>query len=257
MIASLMMYARPELNDAHNRLWENIREQLSSNNINSPPLLSQNAEPFSVWQHPDLVLSQTCGMPYRNTLYNNVKLIGTPNYNLHECPPGYYRSAIVIHRDDSRTSFSQYKNSILAYNQSSSQSGYAAIFSHVKDYGFWFQKGLCSGSHLKSAEAVSKGKADIAALDAMTWHLINQYEDIFNDLKVLDWTAPTPGLPLITALKHDPDIIFNCVNRAIAELEDSDRQLLGLDKLVKIHASKYLAVENPVFDEDMVEINYS
>ena len=102
---------------------------------------------------------------------------------------------------------------------------------------------------MESARAVADGRADIASLDAMTWQLICRYEKFISRLKVLEWTAPTPGLPLITALKHDSDLIYSAANDAIAELNDTDRELLGLRGLVKIPEQSYMAIENPDFSK--------
>jgi hypothetical protein len=96
MIASLMMYARPELDPALGRYWQLIRRALAERGIDAPPALSNDAEEFAVWEAPDLVLSQTCGMPYRLRLHGSVSLIGTPDFGIEGCDPGYYRSAVVV-----------------------------------------------------------------------------------------------------------------------------------------------------------------
>ena len=88
MIASMMMYARPQLAGAHDRFWDLIRDELGKRGIGSPKELSQTAEEFEVWTDPALVLSQTCGMPYRLWLHEKVELIGTPDYGLESCPIG-------------------------------------------------------------------------------------------------------------------------------------------------------------------------
>jgi len=161
MIASLMMYARPELAEAHHRLWQLIRQQLQQVGIESPALLSQDAEEFSVWNDPGLVLSQTCGMPYRLMLHNNVQLVGTPNYAIEGCKPGYYRSALVVRKNDERERIEHFENATFAYNQTHSQSGYAAPYFHTQAHKFWFQKRLQTHQHRESAKAVAKGLADI------------------------------------------------------------------------------------------------
>lgn len=245
MIASLMMYARPELDAAHENLWKAIRKQLAAKQIESPECLSQQADAFSVWLNPEMVLSQTCGMPYRMRLHGKVNLVGTPDYGIKGCPPGYYRSPLVVNIENAKTDIAEFKDAILAYNQTDSQSGFAAIYSHVKPLGFWFKHTLETGGHLESARAVAEGRADIASLDAMTWRLICRYEEFSSHLKVLEWTEPTPGLPLITSLKHDPDILYSAVSNAIAELEGVDRELLELRGLVKIPEQDYLAIANP------------
>ena len=69
MIASLQMYKRPELVEAHARFWSLINQNLMELGINAPRELNQDKEVMEVWTDPDLVLSQTCGMPYRKFLH--------------------------------------------------------------------------------------------------------------------------------------------------------------------------------------------
>jgi ABC-type phosphate/phosphonate transport system substrate-binding protein len=245
MIASLMMYQRPQLLGAHNRYWALIRQNLKTAAIGSPEQLSQDAEEFFVWKHPDLVLSQTCGMPYRTWLHDQVALVGTPDYGVTDCPPGYYRSALVVRAEDSRQTAEEFRGAVFAYNESFSQSGYAAPYWHLRPRGVWFENRLHTWQHLASARAVAEGRADIAALDAVTWRLMSQYDAFAAGLRVLEWTAPTPGLPLITARGNDARAIFDAVKQAIAQLGEADRTALGLKGIVKIDAADYLAIKNP------------
>ena len=61
-------------------------------------------------------------------------------------------------------------------------------------------------------------------------------------MRVVERTGPTPGLPYVTALGHDPGAIFRAVSRAIRRLRLTDRRALGVHGLVAIPASDYLAV---------------
>ncbi|MCO4842012.1 MAG: PhnD/SsuA/transferrin family substrate-binding protein [Yoonia sp.] len=245
MIASLMMYQRPELVDAHKRFWVLIRKHLAALDVDSPKELSQEAEEFSVWNSPDLVLSQTCGMPYRTWLHDNVQLVGTPDYGLENCPAGYYRSAIVVRADDKRTDVALYRDAVFAYNQTFSQSGYAAPYWHLRPCGFWFQNRLQSNQHVGSARFVADGRADIAAIDAVTWRNVMKYEPFADQLRVLDWTAPTPGLPLITSARIDATKVYDAISTAVSQLDRGDQSALGIKGVVKIAKEKYLRVPNP------------
>lgn len=246
MIASLMMYQRPELIGAHDRFWALIRDNLARVGVDAPVTLSQTAEEFSVWTDPELVLSQTCGMPYRTTLHDRVQLVGTPDYGLDGCAPGYYRSAIVVRADDPRADLVNFADATFAYNQTISQSGYAAPYWHARARGMWFENRHQTGAHLKSARAVATGQADIAALDAVTWRNIGRFEGFAKDLRVLDWTDPTPGLPLITAPRHNASAVFDTVQQAIRDLSAKDATDLGLKGIVRIPKAEYLALKNPL-----------
>lgn len=253
MIANLMMYQRPQLVDVHDRYWALIRNHLHAVGIDSPARLSQDAEEFYVWNHPQLVLSQTCGMPYRTWLHDKVALVGTPDFGVYGCPPGYYRSAIVVRKNDSRENLRQYQHGVFAYNQTFSQSGYAAPYWLANGNGFWFKSRLHAEQHLESARAVAEKRADIASIDAVTWRLMREYEPFARELRVLEWTEPTPGLPLIAAKSANVEATFQAVSNAIAQLDPTDRSLLGLKGIVYIPKDAYLAVQNPPPDEEQEE----
>ena len=246
MIASLPMYARPELDYAISLLWDLIRKNLSKKGIPAPITLSQDAEDISSWLDPSLVLSQTCGMPYRNILHGKVQLVGTPNYDLPNCLPGHYFSAIVVRKNDPRLLLKDYDQAVLAYNMEVSQSGYAAPLNHAAAQGIHFPNRVESHGHLKSAEMVVSGKADIAAIDAVTWMLIERHEAFASKLRVLERRTPTtPVLPLITSLALDADQIFDAVKQAIHDLPQDMRDDMLLKGIVKIPASEYLNIPNP------------
>lgn len=242
MIASLAMYKRPELDAAYDRLWQGIRRNLHAQGLAAPPKLTQDGDPFEIWTHPRLVLAQSCGLPYRRWLHDRVSLIGVPDYGLTGCRPGYYRSALVVRIDDDRGSVEAFRDALFAYNQDFSQSGYAAAYGHVMGYGFWFSRRLETGSHANSARAVASGQADIAALDAVSWRLMQAYDCFSARLRVLDWTEETPGLPLIAAKGIDIAAVFRAVAAAIADMTGDDRDRLGLRSLVAIDKQAYLNI---------------
>jgi ABC-type phosphate/phosphonate transport system substrate-binding protein len=245
MIANLMMYQRPELVDAHNRYWKLIRFHLRDAGLDSPETLAQDAKEFYVWNHPQLVLSQTCGMPYRTWLHDKVELVGTPDFGVQGCPPGYYRSALIVRADEPRTDITSFKDAIFGYNQTFSQSGYAAAYWHLEPKGAWFENRIHTDQHLLSAKAVAEGRVDIASLDAVSWRNIEKYEPFADSLRVLEWTAPTPSLPLITAKGQNAPAIFDAVQRAIDDLSPEDKAGLGIKSLAKIPKENYLEIRNP------------
>jgi ABC-type phosphate/phosphonate transport system substrate-binding protein len=244
MIASLPMYMRPENQAAHDRYWQLIRDNLIQNGIDAPEALSQG-EDLDHWRRDDLVLSQTCGMPYRLHLHEQVQLVGTPDYNLPDCPAGCYNSLFIVNAHETRTDLSDFASANLAINAMISQSGFAAAQSTAKKAGFQFENLSISGGHIASAKMVATGKADIAAIDAMTWHDIQKYNDFPNQIKVLIKTASTPGLPYICALSIDKQAVARAVTNAITALTEKDRDALNIHGLIQIPRADYLAVENP------------
>lgn len=244
MIASLPMYLRPENQTAHDHFWKLIRDGLAPKGIDAPARLDAGVD-LDFWKRDDLVLSQTCGMPYRLFLHGKVQLVGTPDYGLEGCPAGYYNSAIITNIKDDRTDIAEFSTANMAVNSNISQSGYAAPQNEAKKLGFQFENITMSGGHLNSAKMVATGQAEIAAIDGVTLQNITRYDDIARNIKVLTTTTPTPGLPYICALGLDRNAIAQTVSDAIDALTPEDRASLGIKSLIPIPSADYLAVENP------------
>jgi hypothetical protein len=74
---------------------------------------------------------------------------------------------------------------------------------------------------------------------------MDEHDTFASSLRVLDWTEPTPGLPLITALGNDAEAIYDAVKTAIDQLDENDRRLLGLRGIVRIPKQRYTEIPNP------------
>ena len=242
MIASLPMYDTPATRAANDRLWDAICDEAGLPRTQ----LDRTSDPHDTWLAPQMLFSQTCGMPFRTGLYGKVSLIGTPDYGVKDCPPGYYCSCIVVRSDDAREALSAYATARLARNDSRSQSGWAAPWQHFAQYGGFRGTVVDTGAHAASADAVVQGRADVAALDAVTWALLLRDTPArVAGLRVLEYTSPTPGLPYITGPQQDPLPLRRAVRQAIAALSEADRACLMLNGLVDLSAEEYLRVPSP------------
>ena len=241
-VASLGMYDYPHTRAANTRLWSLIREQLGY----GPAELTHGSNPWDIWQSPELVFSQTCGLPFRARLHDKVQLIGTPDYGLTGCPAGHYNSVIVVSSASTIQDLKSLKGQYMAYNEGLSQSGWAAPQAHLKQANISFKAGLCTGSHKASARAVADGKADFAAIDALTWEMLRaNIPEITDKIRVLDRTLPTPALPYITSMSQDAGTIANAVESAIKSLPTSARETLHFKGLVRLSPSAYLKIPLP------------
>lgn len=240
MTAHLGMYDLPPIQGANDRFWAGIRGALGF----GPEHLNREDDVWQIWTDPDLVLAQTCGMPYRTRLHGKVSLVATPDYGLPGCPPGHYNSVLVMRQDDPRA-LDALKGARFAYNEALSQSGWAAPMTHLRAQGLEFDKLLATGGHIHSARAVADGRADLAGLDALTWDLLCEHDPVATQLRVVERTTPTPTLPYITALGRDAGQIANAVQSAIHDMDDEDRKTLHLRGLVQIPPEDYLRVPTP------------
>jgi ABC-type phosphate/phosphonate transport system substrate-binding protein len=245
MIAALPMYDWPQVAAATDRLWQGIRDRLRDAGFAAPERLSRGDSVWDIWESADLVLAQTCGMPYRTRLHGQVNLVATPDYGLPDAPPGHYYSEIVV-RADEPGEVGDFIDRTLAFNGQDSQSGWAAPQNHVANLGLRFTRTLHTGAHRESARAVADGRADIAAIDAVTWRLYAaHFPAEAARLRVIAHTAPTPGLPLITSRSRPPAALAEAVAGAIEALALPDRAALGIRGIVAIPAAAYLSVPTP------------
>ena len=246
MIAALPMYDRPEMAGATDLYWALVRDELRARGVDAPEALQRGeADLMPQWLAPDLVLSQTCGFPFRARLHGKVALVGTPDFGVEDCPPGYYRSVLIARADDPRQTLAEFDGVPLAYNDGLSQSGWAAPQNHAAERGLRFPAGVQTGSHAASLRAVAEGRADLASLDAVTFRLLRRAEPLAAAVKVVEMTDPTPGLPYICAMGMDADAVFDAVAAAIPRLSAEDRAALGLRGILRIPAQDYLSVPTP------------
>jgi len=247
VIASLGMYDFGAAMAANDRLWALVRDALRDRGIDAPDALTRgDAAYWDAWQSPDLLLSQTCGYPFRARLHDRVTYVATPDYGLDGCPPGHYCSVFVARADDARDTLAEFDGAAFAYNEDLSQSGWAAPQTHAMSLGLRLPPTLQTGGHRLSARAVAEGRADIAAIDAVTWALLQDNDTALTArLKPLARTAPTPGLPIISAKGTDPGPLVAALSDAVAALAPADRATLHLKGLTQIPLQAYLGVPNP------------
>ena len=238
MIAALPMYDRPELRIHTDALWSAIRDVLRARGLDAPETLTRDRDPWDIWQDPDLLFAQTCGLPFRARLHSHVALVATPDYGLPGCPPGHYNSVILARTpkmpDRPR----------LAVNDALSQSGWAALHGWMQGRGITPGPVTITGSHVASAQTVAEGRADLAAIDAQTWRQLIRFDHADPALEIAR-TDPTPALPYITAASQDPAPVRAALSDALAALPQASRDALDLQGLARIDAAAYLAIPIP------------
>ncbi|MEM9427116.1 MAG: PhnD/SsuA/transferrin family substrate-binding protein [Pseudomonadota bacterium] len=237
MIVTLPMYDRAETHAAHDRFWDLMRAHLPG----APEALTRDG---LHWADPDLLLSQTCSLPYRTGLQDCVSIVATPVHDL-ACPAGYYFSVIVVRADDTRTALSDFAGARIAINSPLSQSGWAAIDALAQEAGITFDVATETGAHQASARAVAEGRADICALDAVSWTMIRRWDGFAEGLRVLTETPPTPALPYITAMGRDARPLQEALVTAVDALSPDDREALCLIDVTHISADRYAHMPIP------------
>lgn len=196
--------------DAVQTLWTVLREALVLKGLQQlPEAISWPQDLHAHWRAPDLLLSQTCGYPLTHALQGQVQLLGCFRYAAPGCEGIYCRSVLIARKESAHLALEDFRNQRVAFNSTDSQSGYnalRALLAPLAQQGRFFSQALATGGHRLSVDAVREGRADLAAIDCVTWALLQMHDAAATEgLCAIGHSAPYPGLPLITSLHTPPE----------------------------------------------------
>jgi ABC-type phosphate/phosphonate transport system substrate-binding protein len=208
IITSLPMYDLPELQSLTDDWWQGLASAMQSQGIANPPnQLSRADDDAAFWRRDDLLVSQTCGYPLMTEFLDHLKLIGTPHYDVPGCEGALYSSWIIVRADHPAKALADLRGGVCAMNSEASQSGMNALRHAVAPLAEgqdFFAEVKISGGHRLSVQMVTQGLADVAAIDCVTWTLIeNVAPQELAGVRLLAQTAKAPGLPYVTAAATD------------------------------------------------------
>ena len=204
MRASLPMYDLPEVRDHTDRLWAAIAGELRDLGVaDVSDTLERPADHHDAWRPPGLLLSQSCGYPVATALRDAVRVVATPHYAAIGCDGPRYRSAVVVRASSRAAALDDLRGTVCAFNAGDSHSGYNAFRAAVAPIANgrpFFSATIGTGAHTASIAAVRDRRADVCAVDCVTWALLSRYRpSSLSGLAVLAHTEPAPGLPFVTA----------------------------------------------------------
>lgn len=245
-IAFLPMYTVRGARQHVDMLWSRLRDALRQSGFAAPEHVSSITPRMDGWLHPDLILGQTCGLPYITKLCDRVELVGTPDYGLEGCRPGFYHSTFVVSASDRRQHLSEFFGATFAVNGKDSQSGYGAMMRAAAPFaraGRFFGRAIHTGSHDASMRLVAEGAADIAAIDSVTWRMSRAFDPATQGLQSIGTSEPTPGLPFIVAMARFDNGLFDAVRAGVAALPEDTRKAFGLRNVVQLRRMDYEVIK--------------
>jgi ABC-type phosphate/phosphonate transport system substrate-binding protein len=166
-------------------------------------IVESDGDLAGLWRRPDLLLSQTCGYPLMHGLREHVQLVATPHFDAPSCVGADYSSVLIARADAPFVSLAACRGARAAYNQDDSNSGMNVLRHAVAPlarHGVFFSETVCTGSHLGSLQAVIERRAELAAIDCVTFAFICvELPELAREVRQIGVTAASPGLPLIAA----------------------------------------------------------
>ena len=200
MRAMISMYDMPERRPAIEAWWAGLRRHWQAAGLRDVPQTTHmtGGDLYELWQAPDLFIAQTCGFPLTHRLRDRVALVATPVYAVEGCAGGRYHSVIVARRDGDVRSLDDVAGKVAAINGHDSQSGWNALRHSLINKGAPARI-LETGGHRKSVAAVREGRADVAAIDCVTYAGLQQVApQEVAPLQIIARSASAPALPYVT-----------------------------------------------------------
>lgn len=200
MRAMISMYDMPERRPAIGAWWEGLARHWRAAGLRDipPSALFTDGDLYELWLAPDLFIAQTCGFPLTHRLKDRVTLVATPVYAVDGCAGGRYHSVVVARRESDVRSLDDVAGKVAAINGYDSQSGWNALRHSLIGKGPPARI-VETGGHRKSVAAVREGRADVAAIDCVTYAGLEALApQEIAPLRIIACSASAPALPFVT-----------------------------------------------------------
>lgn len=226
-IASLPWYDLPQTHTAVDQFWNVLATALQDHALDGvPATLDRNTPLPDQWALSRLLLSQCCGPDLKTTAAQQLSTIARPVFSDLDCTPGSYFSHIVASRP--------YLGGTarLAANALSSRSGYGALIEWTQKHAVPVEGIAVTGSHAASLQALREGRADLAAIDAHSWNLLQ-----VDDLHIIDHSSEALAPPYVMHCSNNRK--SDKVAQALAQAIDHAGHLIGIKGVLKTTNTDY------------------
>jgi ABC-type phosphate/phosphonate transport system substrate-binding protein len=235
-IAVLPMYDFPWTADANDALWAAMSARLDEAGVEPPKTLNRGGDLDAQWRDPRLVFGQACGYPYVTRLRDAVALIAAPTYAFPGCEDASHRSFIIRRASDPRRALAQFRGATAGLNSWDSNTGmnlFRAALAPIAGGAPFFRAIVVTGSHEASVTAVAEGRADLAAIDCVSFALLGRGRpDLIQRVAVVVESPNSPGPPFIANARFGDSTIGAVREALLAALADPNlaeaRATLGL-----------------------------
>lgn len=233
-LAGLPMYDFAELRPATDAFWRAIGTALEQRGIGDVPVSLTRARDLPhFWSSPSLLIGQTCGYPLMTGLCGHARYVATPQYETRFSTGAEHKSVIITHRQSGIQSLADARGKICAINMSDSNTGMNLLrleIAKLKPQSPFFSRIYETRAHRNSMLAVTRGEADIASIDCVTFALVEKIDRaLTRDLAIIAETETSPALPFITSGSTHDDVLYAIRDALSAVIADpQNRRILEI-----------------------------
>ena len=193
----------PEMRSAVNAFWSALRTYFITAGLTDVPVSLDRNRPYGVDPDGACLFTQTCSYTLFTTARGHFTVLGAPGYDAAGCTDARHRSFIVVRDVSYVEQLGDLRDKTFAINELNSNSGMNLprhLFARAQKDGTFFGRVIVSGSHAKSADLVSTGRADAAAIDCVTFALLQRYRPAaVARLRIIAETAESLTPPFVTS----------------------------------------------------------
>lgn len=193
------MYA---FNQIQQRAWGDLFEHLPPFDDDGKPvpirLIFDNIDSVDA---AELLCGHTCGLPLMTRLHDSYAPFCVPLFDVAGTRGKSYSSRIIVRAESGLNSLLDCRDKIVAVNAMDSNSGMNVLRYELARLGVresFFRKVTITGGHLHSLEAVATGAAQVAAVDCVSYQLIQDHDaSLTAAIDCIGFSARSCGLPFV------------------------------------------------------------
>jgi len=240
------MYAfNDDLRHAWQALFDRVIDRMPDPGPVEPGLVFETGR--EILCQPDLLLGHTCGYPLVNQLRDHVHPICVPVFDIPGTDGVRYSSHFIVPADSDLQTLSDCRGLIAAINTTDSNSGMNLLRHAIAGLSRgapYFARVDVTGAHRRSLEAVAANRAQLAAIDCVSFHyLADQNPQLVARVRSIGFSAQTTGLPFVRpGNRHDEDQAkawTDAFNAALNAMPEQPRQRLRLLRFEPVTVADY------------------
>lgn len=213
----------------------------------------------SLLRDPGLFFGHTCGYPLMKHLKDRVTPFCVPVFDVPGTNGKLYSSRFIVAANSAIEALDECRGKVAAMNAADSNSGMNVLRYAIAKYNpsaAFFSRVVQTGGHLHSLEAVADGTADVAAIDCVSYQLIqDHWPELIDQVRSIGFSVKTCGLPFVfpksSIRDADLKLLVDNLNQALANTPETIRNRLHLLRFEPVVLEDY----KPIVDLETFAIN--
>jgi ABC-type phosphate/phosphonate transport system substrate-binding protein len=224
-IAQLPMYDLPEIQPASDALWTAIASRLRAVGLaNVPVALARQLGHHEGWDHPELLLGQSCGYPALHDYRERLRIVAAPIHDAPGCSGATHCSFLLVSATSRAQTIGDLRGARFGLNSWDSNTGMnlaRLAFAPFANAGQFLSAIVETGGHAASLASLARRETDVTAIDCVSYALLARHRPaLAAETRILGRTAQSPTLPFVTAGAQAPATIRALRDALAAVLAD-------------------------------------